>query len=375
VEPHGRDLPGDRRRRLGAGPGARRRAGGRDPLLKRGLSPFLLVLTAWASASAHEIGSAKVEITLAKDGRYAVVAKIDPEHVPPGPLRDSREELRRRFVAEAQLAFDGVQRELTETAASAATPLPDSPAFILRFEGKIPAESKTLTFREGAAIGWYLVQVVNEGTEGSVSQWLDVGQESKAFPIASSPPPPTVASTVGQYVVLGYEHILPKGLDHILFVLGLFLMSTLWKALLAQVTAFTVAHSITLGLAIYGAVSLPSSVVEPLIAASIVYVAVENVLSREVHKSRIALVFCFGLLHGLGFAGVLHELGLPRSQFLPALLSFNLGVELGQLSVIALAFLALGWWGSRPWYRRRVVIPGSLAIAAVGLYWTIQRIF
>ena len=342
--------------------------------LKRGLSPFLLVVAVWSAASAHEIGSAKVEITLMRDGRYAVAAKIDPEHVPPGPLRDSREALRARFREGAALAFDGVPRALAETEASAATPLPDSPAFILRFEGRIPAESKSLTFRENASIGWYLVQVVNEGTEGSVSQWLDVGQESKPFPIASPPPAPSIGATVWQYVVLGYEHIMPKGLDHILFVLGLFLMSTRWKALLAQVTAFTVAHSITLGLAIYGAVSLPSSVVEPLIAASIVYVAVENVLSRELHKSRIALVFLFGLLHGLGFAGVLRELGLPRSQFLPALLSFNLGVELGQLSVIALAFLALGWWGSRPWYRKWVVLPGSLAIAAVGLYWTIQRI-
>lgn len=278
-------------------------------------------------------------------------------------------------MSEAALSFDGVKRELTETTASAATPLPDAPAFILRFEGTIPAESKALTFRQGAAIGWYLVQVVNEGAEGSASQWLDAGRESKPFPIASPPPAPSVSATVGQYVVLGFEHILPKGLDHILFVLGLFLMSTRWKALLAQVTAFTVAHSITLGLAIYGAVSLPSSVVEPLIAASIVYVAVENVLSKELHRSRIALVFCFGLLHGLGFAGVLHELGLPRSQFLPALLSFNLGVELGQLSVIAIAFLAIGWWGSRAWYRKRVVIPASLAIAATGLYWTIQRIF
>ena len=293
----------------------------------------------------------------------------------PGRLRDARDELRREFIAKAHIAFDGVPRQLVETAESRATPLPDWPAFILKFEGRIPAEAKGVTFRQDAPIGWYLVQVVNEGIEGSASQWLDAGKESKPFAIAAPPPAPTIGATVEQYVALGYEHILPKGLDHILFVLGLFLMSTRWKPLLAQVTAFTVAHSITLGLAIYGAVSLASTIVEPLIAASIVYVAVENVLAKEVHKSRIAVVFCFGLLHGLGFAGVLHELGLPRSQFLPALLSFNLGVELGQLSVIALGFLAIGWLGSRPWYRRRVVIPGSLAIAAVGLYWTIQRIF
>jgi len=344
------------------------------PLLRRLLAVAALI-AACRSAAAHEIGSAKVEITLAKNGTYTVVAKIDPEHVSPGPLRDSREELRREFIAKAHIAFDGVERELFETDESKATPLPDWPAFILKFGGRIPAETKGVTFRQDAAIGWYLVQVVNEGIEGSASQWLDVGKESKPFAIAAPPPAPTIGATVRQYVVLGYEHILPKGLDHILFVLGLFLMSTRWRPLLAQVTAFTVAHSITLGLAIYGAVSLKSTIVEPLIAASIVYVAVENVLAKELHKSRIAIVFCFGLLHGLGFAGVLHELGLPRSQFLPALLSFNLGVELGQLSVIALAFLAVGWLGSRPWYRSRIVIPASLGIAAVGLYWTIQRIF
>lgn len=343
--------------------------------MDRRLLAVVLLIASATSAAAHEIGSAKVEIALAKDGRYTVVAKIDPEHVPPGPLRDARDQLRSEFIAQAHLAFDGVSRELVETDESKATPLPeDRPGFILKFSGRIPAEAKGVTFREDAAIGWYLVQVINEGIEGSASQWLDVGKESKPFAIAAPPPAPTVAATVRQYVVLGYEHILPKGLDHILFVLGLFLMSTRLKPLLAQVTAFTVAHSITLGLAIYGAVSLKSTIVEPLIAASIVYVAVENVLAKEVHKSRIAVVFCFGLLHGLGFAGVLHELGLPRSQFLPALLSFNLGVELGQLSVISVAFLAVGWLGRRPWYRRWVVIPGSLLIAAVGLYWTIQRV-
>ena len=110
--------------------------------------------------------------------------------------------------------------------------------------------------------------------------------------------------------------------------------------MLLQVTAFTIAHSITLGLSIYGIVSLPSRIVEPLIALSIAYVAIENLVTRELKPWRLALVFMFGLLHGLGFAGVLRELGLPRDEFLTALLTFNLGVEGGQLTVIALAMLA-----------------------------------
>jgi hypothetical protein len=159
-------------------------------------------------------------------------------------------------------------------------------------------------------------------------------------------------------------------------VLGLFLLSTAWRPLLLQVTMFTVAHSITLGLGMYGVVSLASTIVEPLIALSITYVAVENLLTSTLRPWRAALVFGFGLLHGLGFAGVLSELGLPRSEFLTALLAFNAGVELGQLAVIGCAFLAVGWWrrSRSAGYRRWVVVPASLAIAMVGAYWTMARL-
>ncbi len=175
--------------------------------------------------------------------------------------------------------------------------------------------------------------------------------------------------------VLGYTHILPRGLDHVLFVLGIFLLAVDLKPVLWQVSAFTLAHTITLALTVYGVVSLSPRIVEPLIALSIVYVAVENVFTARLHAWRPVVVFCFGLLHGMGFAGVLTEIGLPRSEFVPALLSFNLGVECGQLTVILAAFLAFGLpFRKRPWYRQRIVVPGSLMIAAVGLYWSIQRI-
>jgi hypothetical protein len=155
----------------------------------------------------------------------------------------------------------------------------------------------------------------------------------------------------------------------------IFLLSTRLKPVLLQVTAFTVAHTITLALTIYGVVPLPSLIVEPLIAVSIVYVAAENVLRPRLSPWRVALVFGFGLLHGMGFAGVLSRLGVPRSEFLTALLCFNAGVELGQLSVILLAFVLISLPLRRePWYRPRVVVPASLAIAAVGLFWAVQRI-
>ena len=119
-----------------------------------------------------------------------------------------------------------------------------------------------------------------------------------------------------------------------LFVLGIYLLSGRARSVLWQVSAFTVAHSITLGLSMYGLVSVSPRIVEPMIALSIAYVAIENIFLSELKSWRVALVFAFGLLHGMGFAGALKELGLPRSEFVTALLTFNVGVEAGQLAVI-----------------------------------------
>lgn len=177
------------------------------------------------------------------------------------------------------------------------------------------------------------------------------------------------------YLKLGVEHIIPKGLDHILFVLALFFASTRLRPLIIQVSVFTVAHTLTLALAATGAISVPGSVVEPLIALSIAFVAIENLVFREMTRWRPLVVFGFGLFHGLGFASVLQNLGLPEGQFLVALVSFNVGVEVGQVSVIAAAWLLLHWGFQRTWYRRRIVLPASLAIAITGLWWAIQRAF
>ena len=174
---------------------------------------------------------------------------------------------------------------------------------------------------------------------------------------------------------LGFTHILPKGIDHVLFVLGIFLLSRRVRLILLQVSAFTLAHSITLALSMYGLVTLPASVVEPAIALSIAYIALENVFTAELRPRRYALVFAFGLLHGLGFAGALTEVGLPRAEFLTALIGFNAGVELGQLTVVAGAFFSVGYWFSdRIWYRQRVALPASACMALLGIYWTFERL-
>jgi len=178
------------------------------------------------------------------------------------------------------------------------------------------------------------------------------------------------------YIPVGFAHIIPKGLDHILFVLGLFLLATALKPLVLQISVFTLAHTFTLLLGALGWVSVPAAVVEPLIAASIVFVAVENIFTNSLHRWRLLLIFFFGLLHGLGFASVLEEFGLPTTQFIPALIGFNIGVELGQLAVIAIAFFAIAiWFRKRPWYRKLVVIPVSLIIALTGCWWFVERVF
>lgn len=181
--------------------------------------------------------------------------------------------------------------------------------------------------------------------------------------------------TFAYFLPIGFEHIVPEGLDHILFVLGLFLLSPRVRPLLAQVTAFTVAHSITLALASLGVVRLPPSVVEPVIALSIAFVAIENMLTKKPHAWRWIVVFIFGLIHGLGFAGALSDVGLPRERLVSAIVGFNVGVELGQLAVIAIAALALAWWRDRKWYRPWVSMPISGIIAAVALFWTVERIW
>jgi hypothetical protein len=179
-----------------------------------------------------------------------------------------------------------------------------------------------------------------------------------------------------KYIVLGFEHIIPLGLDHILFILCIFFINSSLKAVILQASMFTLAHSITLGLATYEVINPPAQVVEPLIALSIVLLALENIFTTTVKPWRMGVVFLFGLIHGMGFAGVLGDLGIPRKAFLAGLIGFNIGVELGQIAIILAMYLLVSRnFGSAPWYRRRLVIPVSVVIGLVASYWTVERIF
>ncbi len=184
------------------------------------------------------------------------------------------------------------------------------------------------------------------------------------------------ADTAFLYLKLGYQHILPLGLDHILFVLSLFLLNPKLKPVLTQATAFTIAHTLTLGLSMYKIINPPTNIVEPLIALSILYVALENIFSPKLKASRIGIVFLFGLVHGMGFASALGQLGLPQNAYLTSLLMFNLGVELGQITVILAAWLLFAkWFGNKYYYRKVIVIPLSIIISCIAAFWAVQRIF
>lgn len=177
------------------------------------------------------------------------------------------------------------------------------------------------------------------------------------------------------YFKLGFTHIVPQGIDHVLFIIGICLINTKLKPIIYQATAFTIAHTIALALSMKNIIMVPGPVVEPVIALSIVFVAIENLILKELKPWRILLVFLFGLIHGMGFASSLNEIGLPPDKFFTSILTFNLGVEVCQVMLIGVLFMLLiKPFRERVWYRPRIVFPISVAIALVSGYWAIERI-
>jgi len=310
-------------------------------------------------------------------GEYDRLRKLDPEQ-----LAASFKPFHSELLKEISIQFDGkaVTPDIAriEIPERGYTKIPR--ISIIYLEGALPSDAQNLNWRYPARFGDHAVRVrqVNQKEQTyhwSDWQWIRDDSTSEAFSLTEIANPRSTLDVVLDYIIAGFQHILPMGLDHILFILGLYLFSTHIKPLLWQVTMFTIAHTLTLGLAMNGLVQLPSAIVEPLIALSIVYVGLENIWHKKLVKSRLAIVFAFGLLHGLGFASVLSDFGMPSDAFITALISFNIGVEFGQLSIILAAWLTIGlWFGKRHWYRAYISIPASLTISAIALYWFWDRL-
>jgi hydrogenase/urease accessory protein HupE len=355
----------------------------------------VLALACAVPIAAHEIGTTRV-FALVEDGRFAIEVVTDAASLaekleaaagprrPGGPsaptaaagIRDRLAALDDVFRERVTVTFD--ESTVHPSITYSVSPAVDDTSPIvgmIRLTGEVPYDARQFSWSYSWTFASYALTFKSHRSDDPITVWLEGGQTSMPQLLAAPTAPVSRIETAWRYLALGFTHIVPHGLDHMLFVIGIFLLSGRLRTVLWQVSAFTVAHSITLGLSIYGVIAAPPAIVEPLIAVSIVYVAIENILVRELKPWRIALVFAFGLLHGMGFAGALKELGLPRSEFLTALVTFNLGVETGQLAVIGAAFLLVGWQcRNRAWYRGRIIIPASVAIACIAAYWTVERI-
>jgi hypothetical protein len=364
---------------------------------------ILLLLVAASPASAHLLNMTRVEVAVDAAGEVNVQVRVDLNRAVgggdayyelsrrPDPLHDPElHALFRRLVDAMEITWGGASVPLELVAAQLpaearevflnplAWPMTD---LVLR--GHLPEphvgvapvlQGRLLSsFRFEEPLALTLKRVPENRT---LTRWLIADQLSPTFdPAASQVTPMADTTPWHRYVLFGFTHILPKGVDHVLFVLGLYFGARRLRTLLWLITGFTVAHSMTLGLASVGLVRVSPDIVEPLIALSIAWIGVENLVPRlRDGRHRLALVFAFGLLHGMGFASALSTLQAPQGNFLLALLGFNIGIELGQVVVIAGALLLTGWWLRTPAYRRIVATPASLLIAAAGVGWTVQRL-
>ena len=230
---------------------------------------------------------------------------------------------------------------------------------------------KPVTFQASRILGEIIFR--QTGVENGVTQFLLPGEKSQVISAKNGKPLDWI-DTFLDYIPVGFSHILPKGLDHILFVLGLLFLTPKVYPLLIQISIFTLAHTITLAISSLKIIDISSAIIEPLIAASIIYVAIENFFNSSLTKYRSIIIFFFGLLHGLGFASILSSFGLPGTNFIWALVGFNVGVEIGQLTII-LAFytIFIYWIKTKNYYRKYISIPGSLIIAVFGTFWFLER--
>ena len=248
---------------------------------------------------------------------------------------------------------------------------------ILYLKYELDDDDEFLTFKWSEKYGPIIIREINElkKEDDLYTEYLQAGlQTDKIF--IKSENKQSIFKSIINYFILGIQHIIPKGLDHILFIVGLFFFSVTLRPLLIQVTMFTIAHSITLIFVSVSYINVNPLIVEPIIALSIAYVGIENIFKQYVKEYlRYIIIFFFGLLHGLGFALVLSDIGYQSSKLILNLISFNLGIEAAQIFIILFLYILLGIkFSNKKYYRYIFQVPVSLFIALVGIYWFFERI-
>jgi hypothetical protein len=351
-----------------------RGVGGLDSAMKRAraLIAAAAMSLAFAAAVAHQGGTTGYA-TVSVSGqavRYALSLPADALGDTTRDLRDLAAAVARHVAVEADGAACSAVPAETRPPSAGRTNV----EVVVLYACAAPIRSLTIRDSSDALLGVDHHTIADIQWPGGARQVVfEKGQRQATIAItANASPEGGAGSKFVFYLELGVEHII-GGIDHLLFLLALLALAKSFWQTVKIVTGFTVAHSITLSLAALGMIDVPSSIVEPLIAASIVWVAVENLVAPDGVGRRWLIAAFFGLIHGLGFASALAELGLSRDVLVGALIGFNIGVELGQLAFVAVVMPPLVW-ASRPGRLARLPQILSGVVVLIGIVWFVQRI-
>jgi hypothetical protein len=363
--------------------------------------PLALVLASAVSigssvpVEAHEPGTTRVIANFTADRTYTIelttdaptlLARLEVARKQPRSSPATIADYRRGFAAlcdeigrHLDASFDGTPVLVAPTctvddAVTGPEPSLASLGVTVRFDGPIPAGASHFTWQYELTYATYALTIVSSDGSADETLWLEGGQVSPVALLDRLAVPIAHAVVAGRSFRLGFTRFLPNGLGQVLFVLGMVLLNRRPSSILWQVGAFTFAHSIALALTRYGLLSLSSSVVQPLIVLSVIYLACDNLVSPELRLSRIMLICLFGLIHGIALADALGPGTLIRSPLPGDLFWFNVGIEAAQLALIVGTCVVVGGWSQRERHRQLVVVPASALMALIGLMWILHPI-
>jgi HupE / UreJ protein len=337
------------------------------------LAALCLVLGPAVAHKGGTTGYATVSVA-GQTVRYAVTLPADGVLLDSAVAKDLRD-LAAAFARHVMIAADGTACAGVPAQVRPSSPQRASIEVVVLYACAAPIRNLSIRDGSDAVLGPDHHTIADIEWPGGTQQVVFESEHREAhIAITSNAQPQSgAASTFTSYFGIGVEHIL-LGFDHVLFIVALILPGGSLISIAAMVTAFTVAHSLTLALSVLNILTLPPQIVEPVIALSIAYVALENLTGKNALSRRWAVSFLFGLVHGFGFAGALAEVGLPPSGLLSALVGFNLGVEAGQLLIVAVLLPLLIWLQRFPWEPRLAKVSSS-AIMAAGLALLAERAF